>query len=686
MKKTNRLKYWEDELKKYGDVGGVGVVKPSNPPSLAAPGNSKNTGSKNPLDIYNDYIKESNTPSTPDLAVNPKLPSSIPTNPFDKDKGFATIDRSQFFDSNVVGTVGGGFSGGKKGGVTDEGEIIGNPNLEKFPTVKDGLNRGGVGDYNPKTSEPTSPTIPTTPKTNPSITPTIPTPSSPSTSTSTTNPSNNTTETTPNNKFSAKYQGTDFLEWYRANYGQEYDPSTILSRKSGMSDVDWDIGNSLYDTYRKDQQRKSDYETRVSALDKSKMQSQQNASITLDKLKKYLPTQIKAQGLGGLGVSESSLLNAYNSYSSDMGAIENDYQDRKSSLKEAYAQDNLQSWQTSKDSVSGIFDGYKTQFENNQKQAYQDAYNTVSQSSEKDESAILKYIEQFRNRLSDSDFLTLTQQAKQVAQANKQAYDKEQVAKTEQSQDSAFENARTAIASATYYTQDDFDRFLEQYRGQVTESQFNALKLQANGKLRDNLTAKTESDKQNALSVIRDRLESYKMSSDYTGGLKYLEQNKEAFGDNSQEYQSYYNDFNRIIEEKKQEKENKFDDYFKINKLSNGNDIKALRDVSTRYNVQPADSKNLEFQLESGGNIYGVKLGDTVASAEQADVKKYMYSAYGRKPQAGDLCYYAGQIVIVCQNGNLRYLKDAPNFLGTWNWWGVKHLEDLVNSVNVDYD
>lgn len=662
MKKTNRLKYWEDELKKYGDVGGVGVVKPSNPPSLTPPGNSKNTDSKNPLDIYNDYIKESNTPSAPDLVANPKLPSFIPTNPFDKDKGFAPVDRSQFFDSNVVGTVGGGFSGGKKGGVTDEGEIIGNPNLEKFPTINGGSNRGGVGDYNSKTSEPTSPTIPTTPKTNPSVTPTIPTPSNPSTSTSMTNPSSSTTETTPSNKFSAKYQGTDFLEWYRANYGQEYDPSTILSRKSGMSDVDWDIGNSLYDTYRKDQQRKSDYESRVSALDKSKMQSQQNASITLDKLKKYLPTQIKAQGLGGLGVSESSLINAYNSYSSDMGAIENDYQDRKSSLEEAYAQDNLQSWQTSKDSVSGIFDGYKTQFENNQKQAYQDAYNTVSQSSEKDESAILKYIEQFRNRLSDSDFLTLTQQAKQVAQANKQAYDKEQVAKTEQSQNSAFENARTAIASATYYTQDDFDRFLEQYRGQVTESQFNALKLQAEGKLRDNLTAKTESDRQNAFVVAQATVEDLIAREDYEKAKAYLDSNKDILGE--QVYNSYMTNI----------------------KLSNGNDIKALRDVSTRYNVQPADLKNLEFQLESGGNIYGVKLGDTVASAEQADIKKYMYSAYGRKPQAGDLCYYAGQIVIVCQNGNLRYLKDAPNFLGTWNWWGVKHLEELVNSVNVDYD
>lgn len=632
MKNRNRLNFWKDELEKYGEFDKSGTIKSPTSPALSSAGSLKKQEVKNPLGRYKD---------------------------------FANVDLNKLIKSNFD-TV------GKKGLVdrrTNESEIVGNPNLEKFSTINEGSKSGGSGDYNSETA-----TIPTTPTMSGSDSNLNP-------ATSTTEPSNDTTGTTPSNKFSAKYQGTDFLEWYKANYGQDYEPSRILSRGSDMSDVDWDIGNSLYDTYRKDQQRKKDYESRVSTLDKSKMQSQQNASITLDKLKKYLPTQIKAQGLGGLGVSESSLLNAYNSYSSDMGAIENDYQDRKSSLEEAYAQNNLQSWETSKDSVSGIFDRYKTQFENNQKQAYQDAYNTVSQSSEKDESAILKYIEQFRNRLSDSDFLTLTQQAKQVAQANKQAYDKEQVAKTEQSQNSAFENARTAIASATYYTQDDFDRFLEQYRGQVTESQFNALKLQAEGKLRDNLTAKTESDRQNAFVVAQATVEDLIAGEDYEKAKAYLDSNKDILGE------QVYNSYMTNIESKlKKADDGKIKDYFKMNKLSNGNDIKALRDVSTRYNVQPADSKNLEFQLESGGNIYGVKLGDTVASAEQADVKKYMYSAYGRKPQAGDLCYYAGQIVIVCQNGNLRYLKDAPNFLGTWNWWGVKHLEELVNSLNVDYD
>lgn len=340
----------------------------------------------------------------------------------------------------------------------------------------------------------------------------------------------------PSNQFSATYQGTDFLEWYKANYGTDYDPSYGFARKSGMSDVDWDIGNSLYDSYRIGEHRKSEYDSSVSdferyydtqigiaeknrdystdeatkraesslsqyeqyynlskdALDKSKRQSQQNASITLDKLKKYLPTQIKAQGLGGLGVSESTMLQAYNDYTSDMGTIESEYQKNKtdletnyqdnrrsveserdsaisaanntydtsmatlgeskaqalSDLQKAYASDDLAAWQTAKDSVSSIFDKYKEKFEEGLKQAYQDAYSTVSQSTETDESKILEYIEQFRGKLSDNDFLTLTQQAKQIAQANKKAYDEKEQAKLEEEQKESIANARETIKNA----------------------------------------------------------------------------------------------------------------------------------------------------------------------------------------------------------------------------------------------
>ena len=440
--------------------------------------------------------------------------------------------------------------------------------------------------------------------------------------------------------FKSTYSGeTDFLDWYKRNYGVDYDGVSAFSRKEGMSDVDWEIGSSLYDSYKQSKQRESEYNSGVSdieraygnqvaiaqknrdysvneatkraddslsrleefykttgeALDKSKRQSQQNASITLDKLKKYLPTQIKAQGLGGLGVSESTMLKAYNNYNSDMGAIESDYQQNKSTLEtnyqdnkrgiesdrdsainsannaynnteasygeskaqalsdleRAYRSDNQNAWETAKGNATGIFDRYKQKYEEAQKEAYQDAYATVSQSAETNEQNILNYIEQFRDKLSDNDFITLSQHAKQIAQSNKQAADKETARKTEEAQNSAFENARTAIASATYYTQDDFDRFLEQYRNQVTESQFNSLKLQADGKLRDNVAARENEDRQNAYVVAQATVEDLMAGEDYTKAKEYLEQNKSILGD--QVYNSYMTTINSKLSAQEQE-------------------------------------------------------------------------------------------------------------------------------------
>ncbi len=434
--------------------------------------------------------------------------------------------------------------------------------------------------------------------------------------------------------FKSTYSGeTDFLDWYKQNYGVDYDGVSAFSRKEGMSDVDWEIGSSLYDSYKQSKQRESEYNSGVSdieraygnqvaiaqknrdysvneatkraddslskleefykttgeALDKSKRQSQQNASITLDKLKKYLPTQIKAQGLGGLGVSESTMLKAYNNYNSDMGAIESDYQQNKSTLEtnyqdnkrgiesdrdsainsannaynnteasygeskaqalsdleRAYRSDSQSAWETAKGNATGIFDRYKQKYEEAQKEAYQDAYATVSQSAETNEQNILNYIEQFRDKLSDNDFITLSQHAKQIAQSNKQAADKETARKTEEAQNSAFENARTAIASATYYTQEDFDRFLEQYRNQVTESQFNSLKLQADGKLRDNKAAKENEDRQNAYVVAQAAVEELVAGGDYAKAKEYLEQNKSILGE--QVYNSYMTTINSKI-------------------------------------------------------------------------------------------------------------------------------------------
>lgn len=125
---------------------------------------------------YSDYIG--------DITKQPTI-SSLPNNQ-------VAIKRPEF-DSNVVGTVGGGFSGGKKGGVTDDGAIIGNPSIDNStfnkgnntvpsgklpasksdkiptPTIEEPVIKPSVdtikdGSTGGKTPTPSTPAAPTTPK------------------------------------------------------------------------------------------------------------------------------------------------------------------------------------------------------------------------------------------------------------------------------------------------------------------------------------------------------------------------------------------------------------------------------------------------------------------------------------------------------------------------------------------
>lgn len=125
---------------------------------------------------YSDYIG--------DITKQPTI-SSLPHNQ-------VAIKKPEF-DSNVVGTVGGGFSGGKKGGITDEGEIIGNPSVDNStfnkgnntvssgklpasksdkiptPTIEEPVIKPSVdtikdGSTGGKTPTPSTPAAPTTPK------------------------------------------------------------------------------------------------------------------------------------------------------------------------------------------------------------------------------------------------------------------------------------------------------------------------------------------------------------------------------------------------------------------------------------------------------------------------------------------------------------------------------------------
>lgn len=381
------------------------------------------------------------------------------------------------FDQDVVAKV---WNGSGSGGVTDEGVVIGNPNVEKFPTIK-----------NSSSGKTSTDTLASMKETTPTATGGGSVPAATGGGSPAGTGGSEGIEATGSNEFGAKYQGNDFLEWYRANYGADYDPSQGFSRGQGMSDVDWAIGNSLYGTYLTGQtldkyynlgkeQVEQNYGQSIESLDTSRRNSQQAASITLDKLKKYLPTQIKAQGLGGLGVSESSMLQAYTDYNNRMGDIESDYNATKSTLEanrnatladleSNYLQETGDLQTGALKNTQDIFNQYLSDYKAEQSELYNNALSAVMNSGYTTEQEILSYIDQFKGQLSSENIATLQQHAKGIASRNLKAQQEEN-----------FNTAYEYYAGAGWTDAAALESYFNQFKGKVSDEDWATLQALVN--------------------------------------------------------------------------------------------------------------------------------------------------------------------------------------------------------------
>ncbi len=356
-------------------------------------------------------------------------------------------------------------------GVTDEGVVTGNPTLEKFPTIKN--NSSGKTSSDALSSMKETSVAATGGGSIPAA--------SVSTGGSTEEPVE-----TGGNEFGATYQGNDFLKWYKANYGADYDPSQGFSRGQGMSDVDWAIGNNLYGTYLTGQTLdkyynlgketvENNYGQAIQSLDTSKRNSQQAASITLDKLKKYLPTQIKAQGLGGLGVSESSMLQAYNDYNNRMGAIESDYNATKSSLEtnrnttladleSNYLQETGDLQSEALKSTQDIFNKYLTDYRTEQDELYKEALYALQNSNYTSEEDMLAFIDQISGGLNSEKIKLLKQNVSGLVSQN-----------LKEQQDYNFALAEQAYLDGSYNSAAELEEYFNKFKGKVSESQWDTM-------------------------------------------------------------------------------------------------------------------------------------------------------------------------------------------------------------------
>lgn len=370
------------------------------------------------------------------------------------------------------------------------------------------------------------------------------------------------------------YSGnTDFLKWYKGNYGTDYDKNTGLVRKEGMSDGDWDVGTILHNYYIKNQQNEADrqekiesinrrydgmvdtakagYQSARQALGENKATAQQNASITYDKLKKYLPMKQQAQGLGGLG-TESSGLQAYNTYMTQMGGIASDYQENMRAIDteetsslgelERYRTDSLDEADTLYDNLSranadsaddearAAWAGYLNAEKQRKDEAYAMAQGILGSSTSGDVNQLMNYVNGLAGKVSPEQLAALGEYAKSVADANYKKATDEQTSKQQSDFGNAYNMAVSVLSSSTSTNADELLAYVNGLQGKVSPEQLAALQQIARNVAGANAKTENAGDKDNANGIVQDTVSDMLATGNLDDAKDFLENNKHLLG------------------------------------------------------------------------------------------------------------------------------------------------------------
>lgn len=445
------------------------------------------------------------------------------------------------------------------------------------------------------------------------------------------------------------YNGsTDFLKWYTDNYGTDYDKDTGLVRKEGMSDGDWDVGTILHNYYIKDQQLATDrqekvdsinrrydgmvdtakagYQSARQALGENKATAQQNASITYDKLKKYLPMKQQAQGLSGLG-TQSAELDAYNRYMSQMGGIASDYQENMRAIDteetsslgelERYRTDSLDEADTlydnllranadsADDEAKAAWDGYVRADKQSKDEAYAMAQSILASSTSGDVNELLAYVNGLAGKVSPEQLTALQNYAKSVAEGNYKKATDEQTSKQQSDYNNAYNTALGVLQSATTDNPEELLSYVNSLEGKVSPEQLAALRQIATNVAGVNLKAKTDADQANANNIVETIVSQMLDAGNYESAIEYLENNKQFIG------QSSYDAYSKLIDNFVKEEE-------KI-KTETEQAAKDERIINGQENIS-YNGQQYRITGEYGGNA-----NEKLSSEQLAMIKKAGY-------------------------------------------------------------
>lgn len=183
-----------------------------------------------------------------------------------------------------------------------------------------------------------------------------------------------TTPTGTPNQSGLKYtyrDGEGYGDWYLANTGMEWDGNYLTAKPEGMSDADWTQGILMqkFDASKAAAEATRDqtkaglgdiYNQQTSAAQQSfnSMANQYNtqmkgeleyAGVLHERMKKYLPQQMRAQGMGNMGIAQTAGANAAARHMStragiigqnqaSMNELSRNYGERQAGLDAKYAE------------------------------------------------------------------------------------------------------------------------------------------------------------------------------------------------------------------------------------------------------------------------------------------------------------------------------------------------------------
>lgn len=308
-------------------------------------------------------------------------------------------------------------------------------------------------------------------------------------------------------------------------------------------------------------------------LDAQKARSQQEAAITYDRLLKYLPEQLRREGLSGnVKASETAQIDAANRYANGMSAIGFDYAKEAAAL--AAARDERE---------DAIRTQWRAEEKTDEQNAYSSAREMIASGAFKDADDLDKYLGSVAGKVTDAHYAELAQLG------SAKLYSRE-----EEQRSRAFDSAKELIASGVY-DEDELENYLTGVRGRVSEEQYSILK--------DLASVAGSSEKQqkqyNVYTTVMAQIEGLETTQDRRD---YLERYKDRMSaEQYADVEAYIDAIAQSSGQKEYE-----------NEVSEQRRLNALEPITGLFKFKNNASGNFEegdaFDItDENGNVYDVK-------------------------------------------------------------------------------